>query len=898
MGVPMPFAARLADRARELRLGRERQIQRFRLAALLLSLLQTLVRPGDSPLVGVAALALLAGTSAAVGLALRGSPADAVVRRVGAWSMAADVVGVAVVLANNQTDPAEPVYLVGFLAMAEATVRWPARGGAIAATANAAAAAAWTVSVQRSTGLGDVSHVTLRGGILLVLGLFVAGLVQRLSERGERLQRILDLSHDLIAVLDADGRILSVSSASTVVLGRRPEELIGVGCREIMHPDDVPPTPPGSGLAALDDDGPVLLHRRFLRPDGSVRWLELSVVAAPDGCFHVTGRDVTDRREAQRRVAESEERLRSLFARNPDGVIALDLDGVVLDANAAAAELAGVDVRDLRGDVLGLVDPDDRDACREAFARAVAGAPVTVEVRLPGPAHPEGSGRGSGVEVDLTLLPIVTDDGVVGVYGVASDETERLRLARELAHRASHDPLTGVANRTLLEQALAAEAGSRPPTARAERVLLFVDLDRFKVVNDSLGHRSGDHVLVETVARLARVTRAGDLLARWAGDEFCILLRPGTDEAEAQGVAEAVLEAVAAPIAVAGRLVRLTASVGLASGRPGEGSDGLVQLADQAMYEAKRAGRNRLRVARPAAPAGAPTRLDREIALRRAIEHDELVIHHQPIVEVGTGRITGTEALVRWPLPDGGLRPPADFVPLAEETGLIRPLTRLVLRRACAQLAAWDRAGASPDLEAWVNVSAPDVADPELVVDVAEALRDADVATERLVLEVTESMLVDETDQVDQVVASLARLGVRLVIDDFGTGYSSMAQLHRLRVSGCKIDRVFLEEARQGGRAAAVLSSLVGLGVAFDLQVVGEGVEHAEHLDALASAGCALAQGYLLARPADAASLTPLVLAGAVALPTPTAQPEASASTSSALRMDDRPSRSISRAIS
>ncbi|HEU5085258.1 MAG TPA: EAL domain-containing protein [Acidimicrobiales bacterium] len=839
------------------RLVRERFIWRFRLAAVCFATVQTLIEPGDGLVLSWANIALFWLSVGVSGRMLQAPTDDRTVRRVGAGVMAADVVVVVAILCNNLTDPAEPIYLIAILAQLEATMRWPRRGGVVAGVAAGLAAGAWTVAVTaRTSDVVELSYASMRAGTIIALGVFLGRLVRRLSDQTEILQGVLDTSMDLIIVLDAEGTITSVNAASLPVLGRTPEEMVGTRYDEYLHEDNRP-RDARRWLAQLAEH-PVLFERRVLRADGSWCWLELNVAPAlAAGAVHIAARDVTDRREAARRIAESEQRFRSLFEHNTDAIYALDLEGRFTSVNPAAERITGYAVADFLDMAFApLIHPDHVDRTAEHFRRAASGDSQDYETVLI-------ARDGRHIDLHVTNTPIVVDGEIVGVFGVAKDVTERRRLERQLGHQATHDALTGLPNRSFLELALDAATAEQ----HVERTLLFIDLDRFKLVNDSLGHRSGDEVLVSAVERLRQHVRGDDLLARWAGDEFCVLLAPGTQEDQALHIADRLRAVLAEPFAVAGREVRLSASIGVARSDGGTG-ERLVQIADHAMYEAKRSGRDRVAVYDGGAATTGPTQIDQEAELRRAIDERALVVHHQPIVEISTGRIVALESLVRWPQPDGSVRLPASFVPLAEEAGLVRALTRFVLDEVCQQLVDWDRElGTVDHLQIWANVSVTDLEDPCFADEVAAVLDRHALSSTRLVLEVTETMLMRDADQVDRTVEDLRAIGVSMAIDDFGTGYSSMSQLRQLDVTACKIDRGFVAAAPEREQDAAILRALIEMGVAFGFPVVAEGVERQEELALLEAMGCPLAQGYLFATPTAAHALTPLLRDGRVPLP-------------------------------
>jgi diguanylate cyclase (GGDEF)-like protein len=393
--------------------------------------------------------------------------------------------------------------------------------------------------------------------------------------------------------------------------------------------------------------------------------------------------------------------------------------------------------------------------------------------------------------------------------------------------------------------------------------VLFVDLDNFKYVNDSWGHDVGDRLLVSVAERLAAVLRPPDIVARLGGDEFVALLEDVGIEEEAIRVAERIAEALRAPFDLDGYEAFVTASVGVALGGPGavgpEGAVDLLRRADLAMYEAKEGGKARHAVFDPAAERRTVRRLGLETGLRRALERDELVVHYQPVVSLSTGEIAGFEALVRWERPGRGLVAPSEFVPLAEETGLIVPIGRRVLEEACGRAKEWqDRYPKDPPLVVWANLSARQLKHPGLAGEVAAALEKTGLAPDTLTLEMTESALVGDTEAVLGALHEIRDLGARFALDDFGTGYSSLSYLKRLPVGLLKLDGSFVGGI--GGtdleEDEVLLSGVVGIAHGLGLRVCAEGVETPEQLSRVRALGCDLAQGFLFSRPlpAEAAS--------------------------------------------
>jgi diguanylate cyclase (GGDEF)-like protein len=453
-------------------------------------------------------------------------------------------------------------------------------------------------------------------------------------------------------------------------------------------------------------------------------------------------------------------------------------------------------------------------------------------------------------EVEATVRELRGTEGVL-----RASLGERDALAAQLEHQGFHDSLTDLANRALFNDR------ARHALARARRdggslAVLFIDLDDFKVVNDSLGHGAGDRLLREVAGRLRGCLREHDTVGRLDGDEFAILAED-TDLATARVLAERVLATLAAPFPLVGGQVTVRASVGIAVNEQfAQDEAQLLRNADIAMYAAKSRGKGTYEVFQSSMLRLVRDRHDVIAALEGAIERRELVVHYQPIVDLHTGRIVGAEALVRWPRPDRGLVQPAEFIPLAEETGLVVELDRFVLRQACRQMAGWI-AEVGP-LLLHVNLSAHHLLRSDLAANVTAALRDSGLAPECLAIEITESVLMHDLDVAIVRLHELKRLGVHLAIDDFGTGYSSLAYLRQLPIDTVKIDKSFVDGVAGGPEESAVARAIIALAITLHLDTVAEGVEQPEQAAALAALGCHLAQGYHFSRPVPAADMARL----------------------------------------
>ena len=589
---------------------------------------------------------------------------------------------------------------------------------------------------------------------------------------------------------------------------------------------------------------------RISTASGEEKWvLEQGCgVPGPDG--HVVAlegfvTDITERVRAEAALEASANQYRQMFEQNRAIQLLVEREsGTIVEANQAACDFYGYSPEAIRRKTI-----HDINTLAPAEILAEMGRASNQERSYFIFQHRLASGTVRDVEVHSGPVNI---HGRQLLYSIVHDITERKRTEEALAHQALHDGLTGLPNRVLLQDRLAqairmSERDGRP------FALCVIDLDRFKDVNDSLGHLAGDELLQEVAFRLRQTLRASDTVARLGGDEFALVL-PDADTGAAMHAAEKVVEALAASLLLEGHEVAVGASCGIALyPEHGGDADALLRKADVAMYVAKQT-RGGYALYTPDQDQSSSERLTLVGALRRAIADDELTLHYQPKVDCRTGAVAGVEALVRWQHPQQGLIPPDRFIPLAEQTGLIRPLTRWVLNAAMRQARAWHDEGLM--LSVAVNLSAHDLQDAQLAHWVSTLLARWNVGPQWLKLELTESALMVDPAQALQVLTELCELGVRIAIDDFGTGYSSLGYLKRLPAHELKIDRSFVADMAAQERDHAIVRSTIDLGHNLGLAAVAEGVEDQRTLDLLGGLGCDLAQGYFLSRPLPASQIS------------------------------------------
>ena len=662
-----------------------------------------------------------------------------------------------------------------------------------------------------------------------------------LRESEERYRELFENANDMVYVHDLQGRITSVNRAGERMTGFAREDLLGRRIEILIAPEWRDRIQTAISRHVRDGIDSMYFEAELLSREGRRIAVEVSTRVIlhdnrPVG-VQAIARDVTERKA-------NEERFRLLFERNLAGVFRSTVDGVVLDCNEACARIFGYQRREdfIAGPAQSLYfDPEDRVRVVQMLRQQKSISNLELRMR-------RADGSPIWVLENVSLLEN-HDRGPDLMEGTIIDITERKIALEQVEYQAYHDVLTGLPNRLLFRDRIAVALAHARRTGRAAAVM-FLDLDQFKLVNDTLGHTIGDRLLQAVARRIVDCVRAEDTVARMGGDEFTILLGDVGDRRGAALVAQKVLDSIGTSLVVETHELYATTSIGIAM-FPDDGSDAetLLRSADRAMYRAKESGRNNFQFAMESDEEA--DRLSIERHLRFALDREEFVLHYQPIVDARSSRIVGVEALVRWNHPQEGLVPPDRFIPLAEASQLIHSLGEWVLRTACAQMKAWHDSG-HRGLRVAVNISARQLQHRDFPRLVEKVLADSGLGPQYLDLEITETTAMQNPEQSLLIMQRLKAMGIRISIDDFGTGYSSLAYLKRFPIDTVKIDRHFVRDIVIDIHDAAIVSAVISMSKALDLRVVAEGIENQEQLDFLQREQCGEMQGFLFGRPVPA----------------------------------------------
>jgi diguanylate cyclase (GGDEF)-like protein/PAS domain S-box-containing protein len=663
--------------------------------------------------------------------------------------------------------------------------------------------------------------------------------------------------------VDASWTMEYVSDCCIKLTGYRPDEIVfnnRVSYDQITLPEDREPVR-NRIQTALDNNEPFNMEYRIQRADGRECWVQERGI----GIRNETGQlewiegyiqDISDRMAANESLLEAVRRYSSIFENATEGIFQSTPDGHYLNANPALARIYGHASADELIKHL-------HDIQRQLYVLPTRRDDFVRLMKEHGIVHNFESQvfrkDGSIIWISENAHTVKRTDGSVKFFeGTVVDITERKQHEYKLEYQASHDSLTGLPNRSLMRDRID-QAIAKAKRDGNQVAVVFIDLDHFKLINDSLGHHVGDRLLLEVAKRLTFCVRSHDSVARQGGDEFVLVLSEQHGDNEILALVSRLLETISQPWVNDGQEYGLSCSIGISCyPQDGDNPDALLRCADAAMYKAKESGRSTYHFYTPELNLAISERLELENRLRHALERDEFRVYYQPRIDTVSGRIIGAEALIRWDCPGKGLVPPDSFISIAEETGLIIPIGEWILQEACRQNSAWQRAGL-PSISVSVNLSPIQFRHAGLVKSVAVALQRANLHPSYLELELTESFVMHDAERINVAMQSLKALGVDIAVDDFGTGYSSLSYLKRFPVDRLKVDKSFVRDIDTDPDDAAIVHAIITLGHALGLKVVAEGVETRAHLDYLKKHRCDELQGYYFSRPVPALEMEALL---------------------------------------
>ena len=633
------------------------------------------------------------------------------------------------------------------------------------------------------------------------------------------------------------------------LVGYTKEELFleKITTDKLVHPDDLSLVQESVSRRIENREKNARYRVRVFKKDRSVIYVEIHATKTiMDGKAVTFGTvlDVTEEVKANLQLKENQERFKSLFDNNPDAVFTFDPEGNFTDANLGCDELTGHPTDELlEMSFSPLIVPEDLATALHYFGEAIRGNTNRYEISI---TRKDGKRR----ELEVTSFPMNLAGEIVGAYGIAKDITDRNAHKKLMEDLVFYDSLTKLPNRKLFEDRLS-QVFKISDTSKNQPAVLFLDLDRFKFINDSQGHHIGDEFLKIVSKRLLESIRHTDTVGRFAGDEFAILL-PNSDKEEAIALAKRLNQALAEPFEVMGHSLTVSASIGIAfSSGIDESVDGLIKKADTAMYYTKKYGKNNYTVYTEELDQKTAYKLTLEQDLKSAIKNRELVLHYQPITDLKTGELSAMEALIRWNHPVLGLVPPDHFIPISEESGQIVSIGKWVLQNACAQTKTWQDLG-HPPFKICVNISTIQLQHPNFVQTVKTILEETGLDAKWLELEVTESILMEDTKTLKESLLNLKALGISMSIDDFGTGYTSLSYLRQFSFDRVKIDRSFVQDINNDLNGKAITSTIIALAHKLNMEVIAEGIEDETQLAYLREENCDEGQGYYFSHPLPA----------------------------------------------
>ncbi|MEB3311453.1 MAG: EAL domain-containing protein [Snowella sp.] len=689
---------------------------------------------------------------------------------------------------------------------------------------------------------------------------------RELEQQENFLRTVIDTSQNRIFVNDQAGNYLLANQASAQYYQLPVEDLLSKTLTDLELPETLDTIQQINETVIRCDREQIIPAEKTINPSGEENWWQwqkypITVPRENIRAVLSVGINITEQKQTEERLKESEQRLResesllsAMFEGSAVGIVVVDTNGYFIRANTAYQKMVGYSSQELKTkNFLELTPLDYQTKNWNLFQSVIQGKQASFQIE-----KPYYRRDGSSLWVRVTASKIASEPNKPTLLVEVIEDISAQKQAQELIHHnALHDPLTNLPNRTLLMERIELALKRAKRVKNYNFALLFLDLDRFKIINDSLGHLVGDQLLIHVANKLKSYLRETDLVARLGGDEFVILLEDIANTKQASQVAERILNDCQLPFMVGDYEMSINTSIGLVvASQDYEKASDLLRDADIAMYKAKIPGGNNYRIFDNQMHIQALSRLNLETSLRKALDRDEFVVYYQPIMDIVSDRLVGFEALIRWQHPERGLLSPNHFMPIAEETGLVIGIDCWVIESACQQIAQWkDHFSCRFPLKVSLNLSAHHLQKTSLIQDIDTILNCTGLTGEAITLEITESMLIENINKSIQILEQLKARNIQISIDDFGTGYSSLNYLHRLPADNLKIDRSFVSQMQEGNRNYQVVSTIIALSNQLGLAVVGEGIETYQQLQWLKQLGCEFGQGYLFSKPLTATEI-------------------------------------------